>query len=364
MNWKLLTSLTTASIKMYFRNVSAVFFTLFIPVMLVVIFGFLSGGDGKGSIKVDLKNYSDSQLARSYVEGVKKVDVFKVKETDEATARDELGKGKIDLEVVVPKEFGQAGPQGPRPAEIKTYFNKAKPANGQTASLILGQIAASFNSQITHSPQVITLKSEGVTTNNLGYIDFLLPGIMAMSIMQVGIFSVAFGFISYKTSGALRRLQATPTSPANFLAAQSITRLIIGFLQVGILLALGIWLFNMHLVGNIFTLLLVATLGTLMFLAFGFAVAGWARDENQAAPVANLVTFPMLFLSGTFFPRDNFPDYLRTITDYLPLTFVADAMRVISNEGAGLWTVRGDILGIVIWGIIGYFIANKLFSWE
>lgn len=364
MNWKLLKSLTIASIKMYFRNVSAVFFTLFIPIMLVVIFGLLSGGDGKGSIKIDLKNYSDTQIARSYVDAVKKIDLFKVSEVDEGKAREDLGKGKIDLEVVIPKDFGQIGAAGVQPSEIKTYFNQAKPANGQTASLILGQVANSFNNKIVNAPSVITLKSEGVKTNNLGYIDFLLPGIMAMSIMQVGIFSVAFGFISYKTSGALRRLQATPTSPGNFLVAQSITRLIVGFLQVGLLLALGIGLFHMHLVGNVFTLLVVATLGTLMFLAFGFAVAGWAKDENQAAPVANLVTFPMLFLSGTFFPRDNFPDYLRTITDYLPLTFVADAMRVISNEGASLWMVRGDILGIVVWGIIGYFIANKLFSWE
>ncbi len=364
MNWKLLRSLTIASIKMYFRNVSAVFFTLFIPIMLVVIFGLLSGGDGKGSIKVDLKNYSSTPMAKSYVEAVKKIDVFKINEVDESKARDDLGKGKVDLEVVIPKEFGEAGAAGLKPAEIKTYFNKSKPGNGTSASLIFGQVANQFNNQLTGVPQIITLKSEGVTTNNLGYIDYLLPGIMAMSIMQLGIFSVAFGFISYKTSGALRRLQATPTSPANFLVAQSITRLIIGFLQVGLLLALGIWLFHMHLVGNVFTLLTVATLGTLMFLAFGFAVAGWARDENQAAPVANLVSFPMLFLSGTFFPRDNFPAYLQHITDYLPLTFVADAMRVISNEGASLWAVRGDVLGIVVWGVIGYLIADKLFSWE
>ena len=119
-NFHLLVSLTIASIKMYFRNVAAVFFTLFIPIMLVVIFGLLSGGDGKGSVKVGLTNHSDTKLAKSFVQATEKVTLFKVTSMNETQARDQLGKGKIDLEVVIPKSFGETGSTGIAPTTIQT----------------------------------------------------------------------------------------------------------------------------------------------------------------------------------------------------------------------------------------------------
>lgn len=360
-----LLSLTAVSVKMYFRNVTAVFFTLLIPVLLIGIFGLLNSGNSTGNIHLGLTNHSQTQLATSFVDTIKKVTAFKVENLSEAEARDKLGKGKLDLQVVIPADFGAISDAGqPQQSKIQTFFNQGNPGTGQTAGLILGQIASSINNSITKAPQIVGVETKGVKTNNLSFIDFLVPGIIAMSIMQLGIFSVAFGFISFKTSGALRRLQATPTHPFNFLIGQSVARLIIGVLQVGLLLGLGIFAFHMHLVGNIFELIVLATLGTLVFLAFGFAIAGWAKDENQAAPVANLVSFPMLFLSGVFFPRDSFPSYLKTITNFFPLTYLADGMHKIANEGASLYAIRGDLLGLFIWGIIAYIIAIKLFRWE
>ena len=362
--YRLLRSLTIASMKMYFRNTTGVFFTLFIPLVLVTVFGFISNGNGSGSIKLAITDYANDSLSHSYLAAVNKVSAFKVQQTDEGTARDELGKGNTDLQVIIPKSFGTTVQGHLVPADIQTYYNQARPGNGQTASLILGQIAAGFNNAITHAPTVIGLKSTGVKTNNLGYIDFILPGIMAMSIMQLGIFTVAFAFISFKTSGALRRIQATPIKPGNFLVAQSITRYIVGILQIALLAGIGIGLFHLHLLGSVFSLFVVVTLGIIVFLAMGFGIAGAAKDENQAAPFANLIQFPQLFLSGIFFPRDAFPHWLFVITNFLPLTYLADAMRLIFNESANLWTVRGDVLGLLVWLVVAYLIADRVFSWE
>jgi len=362
--WRLLQSLTVASIKMYFRNRSALFFTIFFPIVLVSVFGLLSNGSGNGSIKLTLTNYSSSQLSQSYMDAIKKVSAFSVNQTNESNARDQLSKGKVDLEVVIPKDFGTVQGRQLKPTDIQTYYNKARPGNGQSASLILGQIASGFNNKITNTPTIIGLKSDGVETNNLGYIDFILPGILAMTIMQLGIFSVAFGFISFKTSGALRRIQATPINATNFLVAQSITRYIIGILQVGLLAVLGLAFFHLHLLGSVFNLWVIATLGIAVFLAMGFAVAGQAKDENQAAPLAQLLQLPQLFLAGIFFPRDAFPHWLKVITDYFPLTFLSDGMRAIFNDGSSLWVIRGDLLGLVVWLIIAYIVADRVFSWE
>ncbi|MDB5178210.1 MAG: transporter permease [Patescibacteria group bacterium] len=357
-------SLTVASTKMYFRNKAAVFFTMFIPLAFIGIFGLLSQS-GNSKLTLDITNQSKTPLSRGVVDALKKIDAFKIKEVAQSEASDQLNKGKIDLQIVIPPEFGQTGADGrPRPSDLKTFYNKAKPQNGQTANLILGQVVSGLNAGISHTPQIIALKSQGVQTNNLGVIDFLLPGILAMSIMQLGIFSVAFAFVSLKTTGALRRIQATPTHPVNFVIAQAITRLIIGVIQVLLLTGLGIWFLDFHLLGNFFEFMFVALLGVIIFLAFGFTVAGWAKDENSAAPIANLFTFPMLFLSGVFFPRDGFPGWLKTITDFFPLTYVADALRAIANEGAHLTQIMPEILGMVVWGIVMFVVAVRVFRWE
>lgn len=362
--WQAFRSLTIASLKMYFRNVTAVFFTMFIPILLVIIFGLLNSGDNSGSIHIALTNNSKTQMAQNFESALKNIKAFKVDEMSEKDARDQLGKGKLDLQVVIPTDFGVVTATGVKPSTVASYYNQNKPGSGQTAGLIIGQIMSQYNDKITGAPQIFVLKNTGIKTNDLNYIDFLLPGIIAMTIMQLGIFSVAFGFISFKTSGALRRMQATPLHPINFLAAQSITRVIIGIAQVLLLLGIGVYAFHMHLIGSLFNMLVMALIGTVTFLAFGFGIAGWAKDENQAAPVANLISFPMLFLSGTFFPRESFPDYLKRITDVLPLTYLADGLRRIANEGATLWAVRHDIFGLFIWAIIAFIIAVRVFKWE
>jgi ABC-2 type transport system permease protein len=356
-------SLTVASSKMYFRNKAAIFFTMFLPIAFIGVFGLLSQSSG-GSISLNITNNSGSPISKKFVDSVKQVKTFKVTEAGESSAREQLGKGKIDLEIIIPKGFGDTADGRPAPSQVSTLYNQAKPQNGQTANLILGQVISGFNAKITQTPQVLSLKSEGVKTNNLGAIDFILPGILAISIMQLGIFSVAFAFVSLKTTGALRRIQATPTHPGYFITAQAVTRLIVGILQVIVLTGLGIWLFDFHLLGSPVEFLLVALMGVVLFLAFGFAVAGWAKDENAAAPIANLVTFPMLFLSGTFFPRDAFPAWLNTVTDYFPLTYLADALRRIANEGAHLPQISHDLLGMTVWGIIMFFVAVRVFRWE
>lgn len=357
-------TLTVASMKMYFRNFGAVMFTLVFPLALLGVFGFLSKSSGP-IINIHLTNHSQTEFAKTFVDSLGKVEAFKIEQVSESEAMDALSKGKTDLQVIVPENFGAADEAGKiQPDKIITHFNQAKPQNGQIADLIIGQIIADINGKISGSPQIISVDSSGVQANNLNYFDFVLPGILAMTIMQLGIFGVAFAFVSLKASGALKRLHATPVHPRNFIIAQAITRLFITLLSIAILVALGVKFFNFHMQGSFLTFGIVCTLGILVFLGIGFGVAGWAKDENQVAPVANLIQLPMLLLSGIFFPRDSFPAWLKTVTDYLPLTYLTDAMRHIANEGQTLAQLGWPMLALAIWGIIIYFIAIKVFRWE
>lgn len=360
-----LKTLTVAAFKMYVRNRGAIIFTFLFPIALLAVFGFLSKSNS-ASVKLDLTNYSSSDLSHQFVDAVKKVPAFEIKEVDESVSSDELGKGKIDLQVIVPQDFGQTDgtPTGLRPSAVVTHYNAGKPQNGITANLIITQIVSSINNAITHAQQLLSVDASGVKTNNLGFFDFILPGILGMTIMQLGIFGVSFAFVSLKASGALRRLQATPIHPVMFVVAQAIVRLVIALVTVLILMGLGIKIFGFHMLGSYWSFGLITVLGTIVFLGIGFAIAGWAKDENQVAPLANVIQLPMLLLSGIFFPRDAFPGWLHRVTDFFPLTYLGDALRRIANEGAHLIQIKGDILGLLVWGIVIFVIAVNVFRWE
>ena len=356
-------ALTKASLKMYYRNKGAIIFSLLLPVALMSIFGFLSKGGGS-SLKISLSNHATSEISKKFVEVLKGVDAFKVVEESEETGASELGKGNIDLQVIIPENFGNIEDGKAVASNVQTRFNKGKPQSGQVANMIITQIVSGFDKRLTNSQTVLDVKSEGVTTNNLGYFDFILPGLLSMTIMQLGIFGVAFSFVSFKASGALRRIQATPVHPIYFVFAQAVTRLLVTLATATLLVGLGTYFFGFHMIGNYFYFTIVAILGILIFLGVGFAIAGWAKDETQVAPVANLIQLPLLLLSGIFFSRDGFPSWLKTITDYFPLTYVSHGLRKIANEGADLTQIPGDLIGMIVWVILVYAIAIKLFRWE
>jgi ABC-2 type transport system permease protein len=157
---------------------------------------------------------------------------------------------------------------------------------------------------------------------------------------------------------------ATPMKVSQFLAAQVTTRLIMAAVQVAILLIVGVAFFHFHLAGNVLELMLACVLGSAIFIAIGFAISGYAKDEQAVPALANLLVLPMMFLSGIFFPRDTMPAWLHTISDFLPLTYVTDAIRSIAVNGSHLWNLGGDMIGVAVWLVITIVIAIRMFRWE
>lgn len=365
MNQKLLSfqALLKASMKMYYRNKSAIVFSLLLPVALMSIFGFLSKGSGN-ALDIGLTNHSKSELSQQLIQSLKQLQGFKISEASDQQTAEDLGKGNIDLQVIIPENFGEMENGKPMESTVQTRYNIAKPQSGKIANMVMIQLIAEMDRRFTHTPAMLSVKSEGVTTNNLGYFDFILPGLLSMTIMQLGIFGVAFSFVSMKASGALRRLQATPVHPVYFVFAQAMVRLLITFATTCILMFLGTYFFGFHMVGSYLNFALVVILGILIFLGVGFAIAGWAKDETQVAPVANLIQLPLLMLSGIFFPRDGFPSWLKMITDYFPLTYVSHGLRKIANEGVTLTQIPVDVIGMLVWLVIIYAIAVRVFRWE
>lgn len=359
-------ALFVASGKMFIRNRAAVFFSLFLPLVIMLIFGVLNF-EGSTEIQLGVVDEANNEASAGLVERLEEYDYLVISEGDREAEMSALEEGDRGHVLVFPE--GWTPPTPGAESGLVAYGATSDPAQAQVAQGLLQQavgqalFAPPGGDGAPPSGFAAPLEFESVESRDLGYIDFLVPGIVGMTIMQLGLFGVAFGFVQLKRTGALRRLFATPTSPAYFLSAQVLSRLIIGFAQVTILFAIGIW-FGLQMFGDYLTLAVIVLIGSAIFLAVGFAIAGWAKNEDQAAPVANLISLPMMFLSGVFFPREAMPDFLAEVTQFMPLTYVTDALRSIVNEGAGLLALGPQLLGMGVWAVITFVIAVRMFRWE
>jgi ABC-2 type transport system permease protein len=345
-----------ASIKMFVRNRLALFFSLFLPLVIMLIFGVLNF-EGGNSVALGVVDEAQSDESDRLVAAIGQVDTFEVTTGNRDGELQALEDGDREMVVVIPESWAESEES----AELTAYAAANAQQDAQIGALILNSLVAQAMFGVPAGAPLVGV--EVVSARDLGYIDFLVPGILGLTIMQLGLFGVAFGFVQMKRTGALRRLFATPTPTGYFLGAQIASRLVLGLAQVGILLGIGLW-FGLNLIGSVALLLAVALLGAVIFLGMGFAVAGWAKNEDQAAPVTNIISLPMMFLSGTFFPRDAMPEALRAVTEYMPLTYLNHALRTIANEGAGVAEIGGDLLGMGIWAVIAFVVAIRLFSWE
>lgn len=349
--------LTVSAFKGYLRSRAAIFFSLFVPLMIMGIFGVLNFG-GSASVAIGVVDQAHTSVSEGLVTGLRQFPAVKLHTEGLAAERAALDKGDRDLVVVLPSTLGNG------PTAVTAYFNQGRPQNSQVAMALMSRFLDEASLRVAGVQPSFTLAAQPVRSRNLTYVDFLVPGVIAMSLMQTGLFSVVFVFVQLKQRGILRRLMVTPMRVIDFLFAQVTTRLCMVALQTVVLLAVGQFVFRLHFSGNLFSLLLTGIMGGAVFVAMGFAISGYSKDENTAAPIANLIALPMMFLSGVFFPRGSMPDWLQVVTQYLPLTYVSDALRSISLDGATLWAVRFDLLGILAWLAVSVVVATRLFRWE
>src|SRR2546423_2253862 len=348
-------------LRAYTRDWVALFFGFFFPLIFMSLFGVLNFGSfghvGVGVVD-EAGNADSAQLVSSFSK-IETLQVHKGARADELAA---LDKGDRDIVLVIPSDFRLAPvQQGQTAPTLTMYQSSARAEQAAVGASILQQFVDQLSFAVTRTAPVVTIKHEEVSGRNLKYVDFLTPGIVGMTIMQLGIASVMFTFVVDRQRGVIRRIMATPISRRNYMAAHVLERLVLAVIQVGVLVAVAVLLFKVQIVGSLAVLLLLTVLGSALFLCLGFAVTGFVTTENQAPAIMQLVTLPQMFLSGVFFSRDVVPAFLKPISDYLPLTFLNDALRQVATAGASLGEIRGDLVGIVAWAAITFCLAFRFF---
>lgn len=352
---------TVMLLRSYTRDRPALFFGFFFPLIFMLLFGVLNLG-AIGSVDVAVVDEAHNADSATLVQTLSRIDALKVTTLARDAAMTSLQRSELDIVLVIPSSFRLAPvPAGSAPPTMTLYTDRALPEQGVIGSAIITQVVDQTSFAVTQTSPVVTLDRREISGRSARYVDFLTPGILGMTIMQLGISSVAFAFVVDRQRGVIRRIMATPISRRSFIAAHVLYRLIVAIIQVLILLGVAVLLFKVTVVGNLLLLLAVAALGSLLFLCLGFAVTGVVATENAAAPVTQLVTLPQMFLSGVFFSRDAAPAFLRPIADYLPLTFLNDALRDVATAGAGVADILPQLLGILVWTVVAFFLAFRFF---
>jgi ABC-2 type transport system permease protein len=348
LKWKLF----IASLKMLFRQREAILWSLLLPLFMIVLFSFVRF-DGMGRIDLGVVNEAGEKSAK-LLASLKHVKTLELHEGEKDAEMRALEKGERDIVLVIPAST----------TALIAFTNDAKPQEAALGSLLLQGVLDDIAFENASATGRIKVKTQSVKSRNLTYFDFVAPGILSMSIMQLGIFGVAFGFVALKKRGILRRLFVTPINPNDFILAQVGMRLVLVMMQIVIMTLVPYYFLDLHFIGRFWEMFVVGILGAIVFLSFGFAIAGIGKSEDQVAPLANIVAMPMMMLSGIFFSRDALPGVVRAVIDYLPLSFLADAMRAIAIDGARLTEVFPQTVGLAAWCVVAVAVAVKLFRWE
>lgn len=357
--------LTTSTIKMFVRNKQSLFFTLFMPLMIMVIFGFV-GFDKIGTTKLGMVSLNPSPATQEFIDQLKSAPNISLIFDTEQNLRDSLKKNNLAAVFIIPDNLIPA-PTTKTKIETQTVTvleNVGQLQQAKTAEGLMSQILDKTTIAMAGAPKLFDLKTEEVSVRSTKYIDFLVPGIIGMALMQMAVFSVAFVFADYKEKGILKRLLATPMKPQQFVTAQVITRLIVALVQTSILISVGVWLLHTHVYGSLFLILLSAILGCIMFLGLGFTISGLANSVDSVPAIANLIVFPMMFLGGTFFPTDGMPHWLQTGVHYLPLQFLTNSLREVMANGAGFATIASDLYWMLGWSVVLIGLAIFTFRFE
>lgn len=372
-------TITRYSVLMYFREKTAIFFSLFIPIMLMGVFGLLNLGSGV-KFNVAVVDEAHNQTSTQVIEVLKKIDAFKITEANKDQALEELKNSKQAYVVVLPKDFGanvaagqvaiQKNPSTQIPTTVQSekidiYYDMSQnAANVQVGFTVFDKVFDGLTHQIARVPNYFEINQISIGGNDLRYIDFVVPGLVAMSVMQLSIFAVTSIMVSWKERGILKRLLATPIQPSVIIFSQIVSRILITIMQASLLILMGILFFKLHILGSIAVVVLLIVFGALVFLSLGFALSGIAKSQNSVAALAQLFVFPQMFLSGIFFPRDAFPPLVYKISNFFPLTYFSDALRNVMVKGYSLYAIRADLLGLAVWAVIMFVLATRLFRWE
>jgi ABC-2 type transport system permease protein len=246
---------------------------------------------------------------------------------------------------------------------LQLYVDPSKTQTTQVVQGAVTQIANGFNLTLAGGSTILGVDQVSLASTNISTVAYLVPSILAMALMQLGVFA-AVPLVQQREKGILKRMGATPLARWKLVASNILLRLIVAAVDTVLILGVGIAVFHIEIVGNLAVAAGFVFLGAGAFLALGFMLASFLKTEEQATGVVQVVQMPLMFLSGIFFPFDFMPDFLRSVARLLPLTYLGDGLRQSMVNGTQIAPIALDAAILAGWLVVCLAVSARSFRWE
>jgi ABC-2 type transport system permease protein len=358
MNLGRIAATTVAQLRMMFRRRITLFWSLVFPMILMTLLGLLFGRTiDAGTITVIDTAHTPASTAMVRALSATKGVTIKLDQSDVAQARKQVTDGDREALLVLRSSGGSN-------TRAQLYYSNASATQAGILKGIISGVASRISVAATGGAPAIGYSAISVDSSALSYIDFLLPGIIALSIMISAVIGLSTVLVGWRKRGVLRRLKLTPMPLWEFLVSRIAASLALAMLQVAVLIAFGALVFGIHISATAWAAIPIALAGALCFLVMGFTVGSLVAEPETADAVTNVITNPMMFLSGTFFPVAAMPSAVQSIARLLPLYYMTNGLRDTIVRNQGLAHVLPD-LGVLlaVTGVLAV-VSLRTFRWE
>ncbi len=360
-----------AHVKTWFRSKSTIFWTLLFPILLIVLFGAIFGnGSTKFDLYIqnqDLMASTPTQTSVGYISALNHTGAFNI-QTVSPDLSNPLAYVKDDAQlhnrgqrlIVIPAGFATNITKN-YPTGIQLYMDQSDQASAALYGIINAattQFASSFQTQSLR----LSVLQVPIVTHNIRYIDFFIPGVIGMTLLTSGVFGAVNTNGRYRELKIIKKLATTPLSKIEWILGMVGYQMFLAAISIAVILAFGRFVFGVTAVVDIYTVGLVIA-AALLFPGIGMVLANFVIDPDGAEAAANAITFPMMFLAGTFWPTETMPAALKVISNVLPLTFINNGLRdaMIYLEPAQAFTNTIIALGLAAFFIV---LGSLLMSWK
>jgi ABC-type multidrug transport system permease subunit len=337
-----LVQLTLARLREFVREPEALFWAFVFPIIMSVVLAVAFPGRGAQPVPVGLAAGPDADAIRGALRAARDITLREVQPVNEARA---LREGAVHLIVV--------------PTRPPTYRFDPSRDESRAARLVVDQALK----RAAGRPEPWTAREEPIALPGSRYVDWLIPGLLGMNIMSTGMWGIGFSIVQARLRKILKWLVASPMRKRDYLLAQMIARLAFLAPEVAIPLAFGALVLGMPVNGSLAAIATVSLAGGLSFTCLGLLTASRPQTLEAISGILNLTMLPMWVLSGVFFSTTNFPGALQPFIHALPLTALNDALRAVILEGATIGAVAGELFLLVVWGVVPFLLALRLFRW-
>jgi ABC-type multidrug transport system permease subunit len=338
-----LRELILARIRSFVREPEALFWTFVFPILMAVGLGIAFR---ESPTQTSLIGVERGSAAERFIPSLQKSKELEIRVLDPAAAERALRRGEVAVVL--------AG------SDVVTFRYDAGRAESRVARL-LADDALQGGAGATRP---VATRDDGERRPGGRYIDWVIPGLIGLNLMQTGMWGLGFGLVQMRQKKQLKRLVSTPMLRRDFLLAQMLARLTFLSFEVPPLLLFAWLVFGVRIQGSVLLLCGLILLGAITFAGIGLLAASRARTIEGVSGVLNVVMLPMFVLSGIFFSSSRYPDAIQPVIQALPLTALNDALRAVYNEGEGMAAVAGDAAILLAWAAVSFFLALRAFRWQ